>query len=130
MHYRVTHTTTYEYSEPVSVCQNLAHLTPRAAPGQKCHASRLAVLPAPAVMVERTDYFGNPATFFAVQEPHLQLTLVAEHEVDVSPRLPPDPGQTPPWEQVRDQLRVDRREDILEASQFVFYSRYVAARGE
>src|SRR4029078_4928204 len=99
MHYRITPTTTYDYTDPVSVCQNVAHLTPRSAPGQKCHATRLAIRPTPAVMVERTDYFGNPATFFAVQEPHLQLTLTAEHEVDVTSRVVPDPQRTAPWEE-------------------------------
>src|SRR5206468_2295087 len=29
MQYRVTHTTTYEYSAPVSLCHNVVHLTPR-----------------------------------------------------------------------------------------------------
>ena len=28
MIYRVTHTTTYRYSKPVSLCHNLVHLTP------------------------------------------------------------------------------------------------------
>jgi transglutaminase-like putative cysteine protease len=130
MLYRVTHTTTYEYAEPASVCQNVAHLTPRAAPGQVCRESQLAILPQPAVIVERTDYFGNPTTFFAVQEPHRALTLTAAHLVDVGPRLALQPGETPPWEEVRDLLRVDRGPDCLDAFQFACDSRYVWSSAE
>ena len=126
MLYRVTHTTTYDYTEPVSVCQNVAHLTPRDAPGQICHESHLAISPVPAVVVERTDYFGNPATFFAVQEPHRKLTLTVDHLVDVAPHVFPIPAETPPWEAVRDRLRTDLADEILRASQFVYESRYVS----
>lgn len=130
MQYRVTHTTTYEYAEPASVCQNVAHLTPRTAPGQVCRESQLAILPQPAVVVERTDYFGNPATFFAVQEPHRVLTLTAAHLVEVGPRLVPGPAETLPWENVRDLLHVDRSPDCLDAFQFACDSRYVWSSAE
>ena len=56
-------TTTYDYTEPVSLCQNVAHLSPRGAPGQTCHETSLSIEPEPAVLVEQVDYFGNPATF-------------------------------------------------------------------
>ena len=75
--HQVTHTTNYEYSEPVLLCQNLAHLTPRSVPEQQCWLSDLAITPQPAVMSNRIDYFGNPSTFFTVQEPHRQLLLTA-----------------------------------------------------
>src|SRR5258708_6165520 len=130
MLYRVIHTTRYEYAEPVSLCQNVAHLTPRAGPGQSCLESSLAIHPVPAVVVERVDYFGNPATFFAVQEPHRELILTAAHRVEVVTRSEPDPGQTPSWEQVRDLLAVDRSRDILDASQFACDSRYVKSTAE
>src|SRR5436189_6132128 len=122
MHYRVTHDTTYEYTEPVSLCQNMAHLTPRDGPGQTCLESSLAIHPVPAVVVERVDYFGNPSTFFAVQEPHRELKLTAVHRVEVVPRTPPDPVQTPPWEQVRDLLSIERSREVLDASPFVCYA--------
>src|SRR5262245_30063906 len=130
MLYRITHTTTYDYTEPVSVCQNLAHLTPRAAPGQTCRETHLAIRPAPAVTVERIDYFGNPATFFTVQEPHHELTVTAEHVVDVRTRPLPDPLETAAWEDVAVLLRNERSPEVLDASQFLFNSRYIAATGE
>src|SRR5438270_4237371 len=112
MLYRVTHTTTYDYTEPVSVCHNLAHLTPRNAPGQTCNETHLAIDPPPAVAVEQTDYFGNPATFFAIQEPHRRLTLTASHRVDVAARNFPDPSQTSHWDEVRERLRTDQSREI------------------
>jgi transglutaminase-like putative cysteine protease len=125
MLYRVTHTTTYEYTEPVSLCQNVAHLTPRGGAGQTCLETSLTIHPVPAVVFERVDYFGNPSTFFAVQEPHRELTVTAVHRVEVVPQREPDPSQTPAWEQVRELLKVDRSREVLDASQFVCDSRYV-----
>jgi len=130
MLYRVMHTTTYQYTEPVSLCQNVAHLTPRPAPGQNCLETSLEIHPLPAVLVERVDYFGNPATFFAVQEPHRELTLTALHQVEVAQRGAPDPAQTLPWEKVREMLHTDRSRDCLAASQFVWDSRYIRPSGD
>jgi len=127
MRYRVIHTTTYEYTDAVSVCQNLAHLTPRPAPGQICHATHLVIDPVPAVVVKECDYFGNPVTYFAVQEPHRRLTLTADHQVEIALHVFPDPHETPPWEDVREMLRGDSSRDALDAAQFIFDSRYVAS---
>ncbi len=124
MQYQVTHTTTYEYSEPVSLCQNLAHLTPRDVPGQQCLRTALSIAPQPAVLSDRLDYFGNPSTFFAVQEPHRELVATATHLIRLAPRPAPDPAASPPWEEVRDLLPADRGPATLEAYQFVFGSRY------
>jgi transglutaminase-like putative cysteine protease len=130
MLYRITHDTTYRYSEPVSLCQNVAHLTPRGRPGQTCLESSLAIHPAPAVVVERIDYFGNPSTFFAVQEPHRELNLTAVHRVEAVSRAEPMADQTSPWEQVRDLLAVNRSPEVLDASQFVCDSRCVRSAPE
>ena len=127
MNYRVTHTTTYEYTAAVSLCQNLAHLTPRETPEQRCSDTNLAITPEPSVLTPLTDYFGNPATFFAVQEPHRKLQITATHAIEIAPRPVPDPAQTPPWEDVRDLLHFQREPETLQAYQFVFASRYAKA---
>jgi len=82
------------------------------------------------VTVERIDYFGNPATFFTVQEPHHQLIVAANHVVEVTTRVLPDPLETAAWEEVRALLHTDGSPEVLDASQFVFYSRYVSATDE
>lgn len=126
--YRITHTTTYAYTDPVSLAQNVAHLTPRPTPRQRAERPVLTVTPDPAVTEDRIDYFGNPVTYFTVQEPHRELVVAVEHHVTVTPLLPP--AVTDPWETIRDRLPADRSPDWLEAFQFAFDSRYAAAGPE
>jgi transglutaminase-like putative cysteine protease len=130
MSYRVTHTTTYDYSEPVSLCHNVVHLTPRNGPQQVCRHSRLLLNPQPAVSDERIDYFGNHVTFFTIQEPHQHLTLTSISETEVTPRVWPHPTATPAWESVRDRLARSRGAEELDAIQFVFPSLYVSWSAE
>lgn len=125
--YRITHSTTYDYSEPVSLCQNVAHLTPRACPRQAAEGSVLTIAPDPAVIEERVDYFGNPVTYFTIQESHKELTVTVSHTITVGPEAPPDPAETPAWEAVRDRLPHDRSAAWLDAYQFAFDSRYAPA---
>jgi transglutaminase-like putative cysteine protease len=125
MLYRISHSTTYEYAEPVSLCQNLAHLTPRNSASQDCRHSALAITPLPSVLTDRIDYFGNATTFFAVQEPHRQLNATANHLVEVSPPTIPELSQSPAWEDVRELLQKDLSAETLLASEFVCDSRYV-----
>jgi len=125
MIYHVRHTTTYEYSEPVALCQNLAHLTPRSTPQQACRSTALEITPLPAVVSQQTDYFGNPATFFTVQEMHKELKVTAVHLVAVTPDAPPAPESTPPWEDVREMMPRDRSPEVIAAYEFVFGSPYV-----
>jgi len=124
--YRITHTTTYAYGEPVSLCQNVAHLTPRPSPRQRAERTVVTVTPEPAVFEERLDYFGNPVTYFTVQELHSELVVRVAHRVAVRPD-PAVPTATPPWEEVRDRVRRDRSRAWLDAYQYAFDSRSVAA---
>jgi transglutaminase-like putative cysteine protease len=128
MRYRVHHMTVYEYTAPVSLCQNLVHLTPRDVPYQTRQRAELTIHPLPQVLTERVDYYGNPATFFAIQTPHRRLSVSATHVVQVSPRSMP--LQTEPWEKVRDLLVTDLSPAVRDACQYVFDSRYAAANDE
>lgn len=125
--YRIAHVTRYAYAEPVSLCQNLARLTPRDTPGQWCERSRLTIRPTPATFGQRPDFFGNLATHFAVQQPHPELVVTADHRVTVRPVPPPEPADTLPWEAVRDRLPRDRSPAWLDAYQFAFPSDAVPA---
>ena len=75
MKYKITHKTVYSYNEAVSLCHNEAHLMPRNSAYQTCLASELMVEPLPIVQQERIDYFGNHVNYFAIQSPHLILTI-------------------------------------------------------
>ena len=91
------HKTVYAYSEPVTLCHNVLRLTPRLHDHQLCLSSGLTVQPAPSVTSRYVDYFGNPSTFFTVQDRHQQLTVTVTSEAEVRARPTPDPEGTPVW---------------------------------
>jgi transglutaminase-like putative cysteine protease len=130
MIYRVTHTTTYAYSEPVTLCHNLVHLTPRNTGRQNSSHHQLLVSPLPAVSKSHTDFFGNHAQFFTVQEPHKRLSVTARSTTQVTDTAPPSGMVTPAWDMVRASLEGDRSTQGLEIFQFVFDSPYVKTSAE
>lgn len=125
--YSITHVTTYEYTEPVSLCQNVARLSVRTCDRQRFEPSTLSISPDPAVIEERIDYFGNPTHYFTIQEPHRQLTVEATHEISVFQAPYVDPNTTTAWEDVRERLGHDHTPAWFDAYQFTFDSRYAAA---
>ena len=125
MLYSVTHTTTYHYSDPVSLCHNLVHLRPRSATRQTCHHSSMVVQPEPRVVQHHHDYFGNPISLFTIQEPHRKLSVTVKHRMEVEPAEMLIVEDSPPWEEVRDALQRERTPIMLEARQFIYDSRYV-----
>ena len=82
MRYRVVHRTEYVYAEPVMLCHNETHLTPRASAAQRVYEHQLDVEPTPAVLSRREDFFGNPVVYFAVQSAHPRLVVTARSEVE------------------------------------------------
>ncbi|HTU18036.1 MAG TPA: transglutaminase family protein [Gemmataceae bacterium] len=130
MTYRVTHTTSYTYSSAVSLCHNLAHLTPRHAPRQACLHSELQVNPVPALLKPQLDFFGNRATYFIIEQPHEKLTVTAVSLTEVMLFNPPPLGETPPWERVRDHLQTALTPSGLEARQFLLDSPYVKCHAD
>ena len=125
-HYQIHHTTTYEYSEPVSLCHNLAHLSPRPSSQQQCEQTVLSITPDPAVLEERTDYFGNPVLYFTIQEQHRELIVRASHRIAIRTDRPAQTSSVT-WEEVRDRLRSDTSSPWLDAYQFTFDSRFAAS---
>lgn len=123
MRYRVSHRTVYEYADPVAFCQNQAHMTPREHASQRVASVRMTVSPRPAVLTNRLDFYGNTATFFAVQEPHVLLEVDVVSEVAVS--AAPIPGNTPRWDTVGPLLAGDLSTAGLEASEFLHPSPHV-----
>jgi transglutaminase-like putative cysteine protease len=130
MNYRVTHTTTYAYSEPVTLSHGLIHITPRDGPRQTCRQHQLLLTPHPAVTKARTDYFGNHVTFFTLQEAHQKLTVMARSLVEVTPYRAPVPAETPSWDHARAALATDQSAQGLETYQLVFDSPYIATSRE
>jgi transglutaminase-like putative cysteine protease len=130
MLYRINHATTYHYSEPVTLCHNLVHLTPRHGPNQTCQRSQILVTPLPVVLLQEIDYFGNATLFFTIQEPHPKLTVTAQHLVEVIAPALPDATCTIPWEQAASQVARDHSPEGLDAYQYVFNSYYIKVAGQ
>lgn len=122
MIYRVTHTTGYKYSAPASLSQNELFLSPRRTPSQEVLESQLRIDPQPQHIHKRTDYFGNTAHVFMVQNPHNELAITATNLVKTSTPVTPDPGSTMPWEDIVKRLTEHKESLDLEAQQFTFAS--------
>jgi transglutaminase-like putative cysteine protease len=127
MKYKVSHTTIYDYTEAVPVCHNEIRLWPRDHRRQTCLSHRLRIRPEPVNTDHRSDYFGNHAGQFAIEQPHNRLTVTAISQVQVMPPEVPAPSSTPPWEDIRDRFAIGQPPWWLEARQFVLDSPYVQA---
>lgn len=126
MIYQVTHRTKFTYTQPVAISHHALRLTPRSHPRQSCLGSTLGIDPVPTVRSEGKDYFGNPLTHLTIQTPHSALMVEAQTLVDV---VKPDPmhvDQSPPWDQVVQQLQGPTDSATLEAQQFMYDSPYIA----
>jgi len=130
MIYHVTHTTTYKYSDPVTLCYSEAHLRPRDTRTQDCHAFSCHIEPTPCGSTQRRDYFGNHVQAFSIQEPHRTLTVKCVSTVEVAPSGPVSPLLSIPWERARDAVRLDRSAEALDACQYVYDSPFVRISAE
>ena len=120
MNYSITHTTKYKYSDSVPVCHNIAHLRPRNLPTQSCDKFRLLVHPEPFDIYHHEDSFGNPVTYFSIEQAHLTLNVTAKSVIAVTPVQPSRTSTL--WEQVITSLRSHPTEAIRRAYEFSFPS--------
>ena len=128
MIYRVVHQTTYRYGGTVNQCHNLACLKPREVAGQECLSHRLDIDPRPLELTEHRDFFGNPVTYFSIQQPHHQLTVTAVSEVRMnggSEQAVLDYQIS--WDEVRDRLASATAPEVLDTRQFILDSPLVPA---
>jgi transglutaminase-like putative cysteine protease len=139
MKYRITHTTIYNYSQAVGLCQNEARLQPRNFGRQQCTASYFEITPAPMDYRELVDFFGNRLAYFAIQKPHKQLLVTAISEVDISPKPQTHTASTQmSWEEVKgvfqeaysQNLNPQQIESTLAAKQYVLDSPMITTTAE
>jgi transglutaminase-like putative cysteine protease len=126
MKYQITHTTTYQYSQPASLSQNELFLSPRSTSRQQALQSQLQFDPEPQYLHRRIDYFGNIAHVFMVQQPHSKLSLTASSVVRTARASQLQPETTPSWEEAGRRLRAHAMAEELEAYQYVFASPLIA----
>jgi transglutaminase-like putative cysteine protease len=122
MVYNISHRTTYEYSDSVSLSQHFLRLRPRPLPQQVCSEHVLKISPTPSSIDHRIDYFGNRVTFFTVEGAHRELEIISESTVTALAAANPDPAETPSWNSARDLTRGAQIGPALEASEFIFDS--------
>jgi len=125
MRLRVTHNTTYRYSESASTSHHEARLTPRASENQSTLAHEIVITPEPTVRRARLDFFGNKTTYFGLTEPHQKLEIEARSLVDNTLRRDVECENSPAWESVRGRLATDRQRDTLQAYTMTFESTHV-----
>lgn len=130
MIYHITHGTTYEYGEPVTVSHHVARLHPRRTSAQRDVEFVLQVTPEPAVRTTHVDYFGNLVTVFSIEDVHTRLEVVAESRLELTPESLPALEVSPPWEQVATMLRDPVDAAVADAFQYVFDSPLVAANAD
>ncbi len=128
MLYRISHRTTYRYVSAVSVGDHVACLKPRSFAGNQLLSNSLTIHPQPVTQTERTDYFGNSLSFFAVQESHKELVVESRSEVLVDPARDAYAGDSPAWEESAQGLSEDDRPESLLARQYQFESSRIRLR--
>jgi transglutaminase-like putative cysteine protease len=119
---RATHTTTYLYSAPVSICHTEVHLAPRGDRNQRVLEHNLTVDPMPDMMFGHKDYFGNDVIYFSIHEPHETLMIEAESLIELADADTLEPSLTPAWEMARGEEWRHADFHALKAYQFVFES--------
>ena len=130
MTYKVTHITTYDYTDSVSLSHHLLRLAPRSLPHQRCLSHEVQVEPKPAVAKRHFDYFGNEVNFLTIEGAHRKLVIKSESQVSLSSVAIPNPLETPGWERVREAARGQQIGEGLEASEFAFDSPLIKAGGD
>jgi transglutaminase-like putative cysteine protease len=126
MKVRATHSTTYLYSEPVSISHTEVRLVPRIEPTQQLLQHTLSIHPEPNRIFEYKDYFGNQVVYFSIHEPHQTLTITAESLIDREQTELLEPQLTPSWEKARGDAWRNHEPHSLKAYQFVFESPRIA----
>lgn len=122
MKYRITHSTTYQYSTPVSVCHNALILSPQVTSAVRMDNYRLVIRPAPEIIEQREDMFGNTVHRFSLEENHSQLTITSTSHVTIDPPGLPAPAATPACSLLRQQLRDRKDSGWLSTAPFRFDS--------
>ena len=129
MKLRVAHRTLYRYASSVTVSHHEGRLMPRQTEWQRLLSHEVQIEPEPEIRRRRTDYFGNRALYFGMNEPHRELQVTAESIVVLAERPSEPIAATPQWEQVQKRLATDRRSDVLAASEMSYGSPLLPSPG-
>lgn len=125
MIYDIRHVTTYRYQTPVAASRCTLRLLPCDEAGQRVFDSGLEVIPSPATISERIDFFGTRVINVTIETPHRELRITALSRVEVERRPPPAAALTPAWEEVRTEAFRSPALSLTAPAHFLFPSRLV-----
>lgn len=114
----------------VSLCHNIAALTPRNTDNQTCKEFNIIITPSPEILEEHVDFFGNRLYYFVVEQEHEALTVTVRSKVEKinQPQAPISyPVQS--WESVKKMLDVSTGEFFNE-KQFIHPTEITAVRSD
>ncbi len=130
MTYNLIHKTIYDYADSVTVSHHAARVEPRVLPQQTVENFSLRIGPAPAVIKQRVDFFGNQVCGFSIQEIHQRLEVTATSRVTVAATTPPAQALSPDWESAMRIFSDPVSPEVVEPYQFVFDSPLLRASPE
>ena len=85
----------------------------------QCHQAQTTISPDPTFIEHHFDYFGNQVTSFSIELLHRELTVSVVSEVTVSRKQSVMELDSPPWEQVRQQIIRGENPDWLDAQEYM-----------
>src|SRR5687767_12564725 len=100
--YRIHHETRYRYAADVVHAHHLLHLVPRPASYQQCLEHEISIEPAPQRRSSELDSFGNPMLRIELAQPHRELAVTSQMQIEVHARPVVLVDATEPWEKLRD----------------------------
>lgn len=130
MKYRVTHKTSYDGHESVSVGHNQAWLEFRFIDRQQVESFDLKIHPEPSTLTRRVDAFGNPVQMFSFNEGYQRLDVTATTVVTVRDVELLQTALDTPWENVVTALSQHATNDDRDALEFAFPSHRIISTKE
>ncbi|MDE2240810.1 MAG: transglutaminase family protein [Rhodospirillales bacterium] len=123
--YRLHHSTTYDYAEPVVIGTHFMHLLPRERPGQTVREAQLNISPAPDNRRDEVDHFGNSTTTVSLTGAHKQFSVNLSATIEICLPPPPPAQETPRWEAI-----AAWGQQALEVAEFCLPSKLAMPAGE
>jgi len=130
-HYRIRHQTRYRYAADVVHSHHLLHLVPRPAAYQQCLEHEIGIEPAPQSRSDELDAFGNPMLRIELAQPHRELAVTSQMQIEVHARPAVAADTTDAWEKVRDSFIYNGAwpsRDQLDAARFRHESPHVRVK--
>ncbi|TWU01492.1 transglutaminase family protein [Neorhodopirellula pilleata] len=120
--YRILHSTSYQYSEPVALCQNQLRMRPRTQPHLTCHECQVQIEPQPLSIDTHPDYFGNIVDSFSIEALHRSLIVNVRSRVSVFAPEAENLLDAPAWETLVGDVRAGTTPIDWQAREFTFGS--------